>query len=119
MFLARSPMRSRSAATRIAVTVWRRSTASGWRRGDHQDGLILDLVLETVHPQVRGDDLRAEAPVAGDERRDRVRQEFSGKPPHLADLAAEGRQLLLVGLDDVGVFGHGAPIRGQPKRPVM
>src|SRR4051794_11536504 len=32
MFLARSPMRSRSAATRMAVTVWRRSTASGWRR---------------------------------------------------------------------------------------
>src|SRR5277367_3944329 len=32
MFLARSPIRSRSVATRIAPTISRRSTAIGWRR---------------------------------------------------------------------------------------
>src|SRR4051812_7185376 len=32
MFLARSPIRSRSVATRIALTISRRSTAIGWRR---------------------------------------------------------------------------------------
>src|SRR6202790_2131668 len=33
MFLARSPIRSRSVATRMAPTISRRSTAIGWRRG--------------------------------------------------------------------------------------
>src|SRR4051794_21047300 len=32
MFLARSPIRSRSIATRIAPTIWRKSIAIGWRR---------------------------------------------------------------------------------------
>src|SRR5689334_17182361 len=32
MFLARSPIRSRSVATRMALTISRRSTAIGWRR---------------------------------------------------------------------------------------
>src|SRR3954463_6082393 len=32
MFLARSPIRSRSTATRMALTISRRSTAIGWRR---------------------------------------------------------------------------------------
>src|SRR3979411_605581 len=32
MFLARSPIRSRSVATRMAPTISRRSTAIGWRR---------------------------------------------------------------------------------------
>src|SRR6266436_5823052 len=77
MFLARSPMRSRSLETRNAPTISRKSTAMGWRRAI---GITLC------------------------ERIDRIRNQLLRKTTHLRHQAGELLQIDVEGLR--GVIGY-------------
>ena len=106
MFLARSPIRSRSLAMRIAATISRRSTAIGWRRA----------MIRTACSSIS----RCSASIVACRRRSRAaarstsrlikrvdarRDLLSASPPISAILPRELLQLVVEGLD--GMLGHG------------
>ena len=75
---------------RIAETISRRSTASGWRRAMVRMALLLDLALQHVEPRVGGDHRLGERRVAA--RRSAVMASasiFSAMPPISAMRAAQ------------------------------
>src|ERR1700722_6569960 len=102
MFLARSPTRSRSPATRIAPMISRKSSATGCLRA-------LDLALQGVELGVRCNHLRRERSVGIRERVHGVDDHFFGNPTHLDDAPSERVEFLAVGFD--GVVDHESPFR--------
>jgi hypothetical protein len=103
MFLARSPTRSRSPATRIAdyfAQVHRHRLPPG----DGEDRLLLDLTLQCVEPGVGGNDLLREPGVGAGQRIHRVDHHFLRDAAHFGDAALERAEFIIVGLD--GVIDH-------------
>ena len=74
--------------------------------GDHDDGLLLDLVLELVDRLVLLDGDVGEVRIAALERVDRLAEDLLGETAHLGDLVVERGKLVLIGPDDVLVRVH-------------
>jgi hypothetical protein len=91
MFLARSPIRSRSFDTRSAATISRKSTA-------------LDFLLQRIDGRIGRHHTPGEIDVAAGERLNGVGDLALGEPAHLRDLAG---QFLEIGVERLGgVFVH-------------
>ncbi len=123
MFLARSPIRSRSLDTRIAATISRRSTAIGWRRAMVRIAFSSISRCRLSMARSERDHALRQRGVALGERVDRVGDLLLGEAAHLGDHAGE---LLQIGVESLGgVVGHclkpsgRVPVLRQPKRPVM
>ena len=101
VFLARSPMRSRSEETRIATMISRRSRAIGWRLAMVRIAFssiwrsrtsILLVVLD--HPV-------GECRVAPRQRVDGIVELLLDEAAHLRQHRLQLREILVIGLDDV------------------
>ncbi len=106
MFLARSPTRSRSPATRIAPMISRRSTAIGWRRAMVR---IACSSISRCSASRRGSVATtcwASVDVGLAQRVHRVDHHFLGDAAHFGDAPLERVEFLVVGFD--GVIDHGA-----------
>ncbi len=102
MFLARSPIRSRSVATRMAPTISRRSTAIGWRRAMVSTARSSIGALQDVDLDVGSHDPLAERDVAADQRVDGIDDHAFGQAAHLGD---QPRQFLQIAVERFcGVF---------------
>ena len=86
MFLARSPTRSKSPATRIAPTISLRSTAIGWRRAIVRIACSSMSRCSASSRGSVGDDLLASAYRAGQSVH-RVHHHFLGDAAHFGDAA--------------------------------
>ena len=95
MFLARSPVRSRSPAILSTVMMWRKSFAIGWRRAiirmvcscsSRSSWSMARSLKTTFSPSLR---------IALFERIKRLRQQPLGQPAHLGDFLVEQEQLLV------------------------
>ena len=104
MFLARSPMRSRSEATRIATMISRRSRAIGWRLA------IVRIAFSSIWRSRTSIfssfwmTRSANARVARDQRVDGIGQLLLGEAAHLGQHGLEAVEILVIGLDDM--VGH-------------
>ncbi len=78
----------------------------GLAAGDHDDGLLLDLLLQLVDDLVLLNGEAGEVRIAAFERVDRLTDDLFGEPAHLGDLVVERGELLLVGGNDVLVGIH-------------
>ena len=116
MFLARSPIRSRSVATRIAPTISRRSTAIGWRRAMVSTARSSISALQIVDLGVGGDHALAERDVAADQRVDGIDDHALGKTAHLRD---QPGQFLQIAVERLGGMFRSHRLSPQPNRPVM
>ena len=74
--------------------------------GDHDDGLLLDLLLQFVDRLILLDGGGGEVGIAAFERIDGLPEDLLGETAHLGDLVVERGELLLVGPDDVFVRVH-------------
>ena len=119
MFLARSPIRSRSFDDAERRDDFPQIHRHRLAAGDGEDGLLLDLLLQRVDGRIGGHDALGELDVAARQRLDRVGDLALGEAAHLRHLAG---QLLQVAVERLGgVFVHHGlfDLRRQPKRPVM
>ena len=117
MFLARSPTRSRSPATRIAPIDLAQVHRHRLAPGDGHDRQLLDLALQRVETRIGGDDLMGERRVGVGERVHGVDHHFLGDAAHFGDAALERVELLVVGLD--GMFDHGVHSLAEPAGDVI
>ena len=106
MFLARSPTRSRSPATRMAPMISRKSIRHRLPARDRQRRLLLDLALQQVEPRIGLHHLMRKRGVAGGERVHRVDHHFLGQAAHLGDPPLEQVEVLVVGSDSM-LIRHG------------
>ena len=107
MFLARSPTRSRSPATRMAPMISRKSIATGCRRAIVSVACSSISRCKQVEPRIGLHHLLGQRGVAGGERVDRVDHHFLGQAAHLGDPPLEQVEVLVVGSDGV-LIRHGA-----------
>ena len=117
VFLARSPMRSRSEATRIATMISRRSRAMGWRLAMVRIAFSSIWCSSTSTLLVVLDHPVGERRVAARQRIDGVVELLLDEAAHLRQHRLQLRQIFVIGLDDV--IGHVFLPKAQPKRPVM
>ena len=110
MFLARSPMRSRSPAMLSARHDLAQVVGHRLAPGDHRDDLLLDLALELIDRRGR---LAMTSSASLGSRRSSASndcaEQLLGEAAHLRDLLVEQLQLLIEGLD--GVLVHGLSLR--------
>ena len=93
---------------RMAPITSRRSSGHRLALGDEQDRLVVDLALRLVEELVVGDDLARQAGIGIDQRQHRLVDHALRMPAHRRKTVAEIFQLLVIGMDDMGVHcGHG------------
>src|ERR1700733_15199526 len=102
MFLARSPIRSRSVVTRMGPTISRRSADIAWRRAFIKHRARLDHALQAVDFDLGGHHPLAERNVAADQRIDGFDDHAFGKAAHLRDQTGQFLQIAVERLG--GVF---------------
>ena len=99
MFLARSPIRSRSLADPQRTNDVAQVDCHRLAAGDGQHGLVLDLALQSIDAGISRDDALGAVAIASCKRGDGVRDLLLGKTAHLRDHAGD---LLQVGVEGLG-----------------